>query len=223
MILLSRSARAPRPGTAPVSTASVSTAPAARRTAGRGALAGAVIAALLLAGCTSTPSDAPTQVADQGYQSGDGSVRTWAVAERGEALQLTGSDYTGADVDVSAWRGDVVVLNTWFAACPPCRVEAPVLADIATQRAAEGVHVLGINRTDDAGAAQAFERTYDITYPSVDDRSGAATSALEGVVPVAATPTTVVLDRQGRVAARVLGLLDATTIGAILDDILAET
>ena len=85
------------------------------------------------------------------------------------------------------------------------------------------MHVLGINRTDDAGAAQAFERTYEIPFPSVDDRSGAATSALEGVVPVAAAPTTVVLDRQGRVAARVLGLLDATTIAAIVDDVLAET
>ncbi|PFG36510.1 peroxiredoxin [Flavimobilis soli] len=193
-----------------------------RHHAARAAVA-VVAAVALLAGCSSTPDDGPVQVADQGYQSGDGSVRTWAAAERGAALELTGTDYDGEPVDVSAWRGDVVVLNTWFAACPPCRVEAPVLADLATSRADDGVHVLGINRTDDAGAAQAFERTYEIPYPSIDDRSGAATSALEGVVPVAATPTTVVLDRQGRVAARVLGLLDATTIAAILDDVLAES
>ena len=191
--------------------------------AARRAVAAAVAALVLLSGCSSAPDDGPTQIADQGYQSGDGSVRTWAVAQRGPALELTGTDYTGEAVDVSAWRGDVVVLNTWFAACPPCRVEAPVLAELATSRAEQGVHVLGINRTDDAGAAQAFERTYEIPFPSVDDRSGAATSALEGVVPVAATPTTVVLDRQGRVAARVLGLLDATTIAAIIDDVLAET
>lgn len=208
-----------RPGT----TLTRAVAPARRRAPrARGIAAVGLALALGVTGCSSTPDDTTTQVANQGYQSGDGSVRTWAVAERGDALELTGTDYTGAAVDVSAWRGDVVVLNTWFAACPPCRVEAPVLAAIANERGPQGVHVLGLNRTDDAGAAQAFERTYEIPFASIDDRSGAATSALEGVVPVAATPTTVVLDRQGRVAARVLGLLDASTIAAILDDVLAE-
>lgn len=183
----------------------------------------AVVGALvLLAGCSSTEQQGPAQVVDQGYQSGDGSVRIWPADDRGEALDLSGTTYDDAEVDLADWRGDVVVLNTWFAACPPCRAEAPLLVDIATQGEADGVHVLGINRTDDAGAALAFERTYDMPYPSIDDRSGQATSALEGVVPVQATPTTVVLDKQGRVAARVLGTLDASTITTIIDDVRAE-
>lgn len=187
-------------------------------------VAALAVAALALTGCSGADEGpAPSQLPGQGYQSGDGSVRVWAVAERGDALNLTGTDYTEKPVDISAWRGDVVLINTWFAACPPCRVEAPVLAAISTDRGSEGVHVIGINRVDDAGAALAFERTHDIPYPSINDRSGEATASLQGVVPIAATPTTVVLDRQGRVAARVLGVLDATTINAIIDDVLAET
>ncbi|QIK84823.1 TlpA family protein disulfide reductase [Sanguibacter sp. HDW7] len=175
----------------------------------------------MLAGCTAD-GDVGEQVANQGYVSGDGSTRQWAVAERGEPVTLTGTDYAGDPVDTSAWRGDVVVVNTWFAACPPCRVEAPDLAAIAADRAADGVHLVGINRTDDAGAAQAFEKKFEIPYPTIDDREGTATAALQGVAPIAATPTTLVLDRQGRVAARVLGLLDRTTLDALIDDVLAE-
>lgn len=188
----------------------------------RAVVALTVGALVALAGCSSTEQQGPADVVNQGYQSGDGSVRTWAADERGDVLDLSGTSYDDEQVDIADWRGDVVVLNTWFAACPPCRAEAPLLVDISTQGEADGVHVLGINRTDDAGAAQAFERTYEVPYPSIDDRSGAATSALEGVVPVQATPTTVVLDRQGRVAARVLGTLDESTITTIIDDVLAE-
>lgn len=185
------------------------------------AVAALAATALALAGCT-PGGDSTGQVANPGYVSGDGSTRQWAVAERGEPVTLTGTDYAGDPVDTSAWLGDVVVVNTWFAACPPCRVEAPDLAEIAAERAADGVHVLGLNRTDDAGAAQAFEKNFEIPYPSIDDRTGAATAALQGVAPIAATPTTLVLDRQGRVAARVLGLLDRTTLEAMIDDALAE-
>lgn len=180
----------------------------------------AAVAALALAGCTADGSTGT--VANPGYVSGDGSTRTWPVTERGEPVVLTGLDYDGEPVDTSGWLGDVVVVNTWFAACPPCRVEAPDLRDIATERADEGVHLLGLNRTDDAGAALAFERTFEIPYPSIDDRTGTATVALQGVAPIAATPTTIVLDRSGRVAARVLGLLDRTTLDAMIDDVLAE-
>lgn len=186
------------------------------------ALAAALAAAALtLVGCT-PDAGTSSQVANPGYVSGDGSTRQWAPAERGEPVTLTGTDYAGEPVDTGAWRGDVVVVNTWFAACPPCRVEAPELAALATGRASEGVHVVGINRTDDAGAAQAFEKTFDIPYPSIDDRTGAATAALQGVAPLAATPTTLVLDRSGRVAARILGLLERSTLDAMIDDVLAE-
>ncbi|GEL96769.1 TlpA family protein disulfide reductase [Cellulomonas terrae] len=186
-------------------------------------LAAAALAVLLLAGCT--PDTAPTtpdDVAGQGYQSGDGSTTTWAPDERSGPLELAGTDFTGTSQDVADWRGDVVVLNTWYANCPPCRAEAADLADLSTDYADEGVRLLGINRTDDAGTAQAFERQFEVPYPSLADTDGAAIAALQGTVPVNAVPTTVVLDRSGMVAARILGLADPSTLRSIVDELLAE-
>ena len=198
---------------------------------GRRTLTTAVAAVLALGGCSAVlpgatagaPSQGRTESGEQaGFISGDGSARTWSPADRGEPVSLAGTDFTGAPVDVTDWRGDVVVLNTWYAACPPCRAEAADLVALATDYADDGVHLLGINGTDDAGAAQAFERTFAVPYPSIADTDGRAVAALQGSVPLEAVPTTVVLDRAGRVAARVLGLADPTTLRAMVDDVLAE-
>ena len=181
----------------------------------------ALVAVTTLSACAQE-SGATTDVVGQGYVSGDGSVRTWDAGDRGEAVTLTGTDYEGEAVDTSTWRGDVVVLNTWYAACAPCRAEAPDLVELANEREADGVRVVGINTTDEAGAAQAFQRTFEVPYPSIDDRSGEVVAALSGTVPLQAVPSTVVLDREGRVAARVIGLVEGTTLGALVDDVLAE-
>lgn len=174
---------------------------------------------VLLAGCAPEPGG--TAVADPGYASGDGTVTTWAADGRGAPVALAGTTYAGEAVDLADWRGDVVVLNFWYAGCPPCRAEAPDLATLATDYAADGVRVLGINSRDDAGAAQAFERTFAVPYPSLDDARSDAVAALEGVVGVRAMPTTVVLDRDGRVAARIIGRADASTLRALVDEELA--
>jgi peroxiredoxin len=181
----------------------------------------ALVASVTLSGCAQE-SGATTDVVGQGYVSGDGSVRTWDTDDRGEPVSLTGTDYEGGTVDTSTWRGDVVVLNTWYAACAPCRAEAPDLVELANEHEADGVRVVGINTTDEAGAAQAFQRTFEVPYPSIDDRSGEVVAALSGTVPLQAVPSTVVLDREGRVAARVIGLVEGTTLGALVDDVLAE-
>jgi len=174
---------------------------------------------LVLAGCAQSSGNG--DVLDQGYQSGDGSVRTWAAGDRSDPVTLSGEDFAGKPVDTSAWLGDVVVVNTWYAACPPCRKEAPQL--VATAEAYDGrVHFVGINTTDEAGAAQAFERTFKVPYPSIADTSGAVVATLQGVVPIQAVPTTVVLDQEGRVAARVLGEVEGSTLRALLDDVLAQ-
>ncbi len=175
---------------------------------------------LLLAGC-GQPTNS-SDVAQQGYQSGDGSTRTWAAGDRSGPLELSGTDYEGATQDVSDWLGDVVVLNTWYANCPPCRAEAPDLAAVATDYADQGVHVLGINHTDEAGTAQAFQTTFSVPYPTIHDEDGAAVAALEGVVPINAVPTTIVLDREGKVAGRILGVVDPSTLRSMIDELVAE-
>ena len=188
-----------------------------------------VLCAVLVAGgaaglgACSPPADGRTeQGTEAGYVSGDSSVTTWPTGDRVGPVELSGTDFTGAPVDISDWRGDVVVLNTWYAACPPCRAEAPDLVEISQEYAPDGVRFLGINSRDDAGAAQPFERTFAVPYPSLEDRRGIAVAALQGTVPVQAVPTTVVLDRDGRVAARILGLADPSTLRALLDETLVE-
>lgn len=188
------------------------------------AVAAAVVVVLTLTACAPDVGGGWTEGGDNaGYVSGDLSVTTWEPADRKGPVEITGTDFAGQLVDVSAWRGDVVVVNTWYAACPPCRAEAPDLVAAATDYADEGVHVLGINFTDDAGAAQAFERTFSVPYPSVADTQSTAVAALQGTVALDAVPTTVVLDREGKVAARILGRADASTLRALIDDTLTET
>ncbi|WP_428830390.1 TlpA family protein disulfide reductase [Cellulomonas endometrii] len=191
-----------------------------------GAAAVALGAVLALAGCSGDDGtgggSGDADVADQGYVSGDGSFTQWAADDRQGPVEVAGTDFAGQAVDVADWRGDVVVLNTWYAACPPCREEAPDLVDIANEYADAGVHLLGINGVDDAGAAESFQRTFDVPYPSIDDRDKQAVAALQGVVPIQATPTTVVLDRDGKVAARIVGLAEGSTLRALVDEVLAE-
>lgn len=189
------------------------------------AAAPVAVAVLALAGCATTTAHKagnPADVVDQGYTSGDGSTKTWAVGDRKGPVALTGTDFEGSKVDVASWRGKVVVVNTWYANCPPCRAEAPDLAKIANEYASKGVEFVGVNGTDAKGAAQAFQATFSIPYPSIADSSGSAIAALQGTVPVNAVPTTVFLDKQGDVAARILGLADPSTVTSILDGLTGE-
>src|SRR5690606_32027469 len=151
---------------------------------------------LALTGCAST--DGPAEDSSgAGYQAGDGSWTTWDDGDRTEPVELTGATYDGEEVDLADWRGDVVVLNFWYAACPPCRAEAGDLAAIHDDYSDEDVHLLGINPRDDAATAQAFERSFAVPYPSLHDQGASGVAALQGVVPLSAMPTTVVLDAEG--------------------------
>ncbi|MDM7854420.1 TlpA family protein disulfide reductase [Cellulomonas alba] len=189
------------------------------------AAAPVLVAVLALAGCATTTSHKagnPADVVNQGYTSGDGSTKTWPVGDRKGPVALSGTDFEGTKVDVADWRGKVVVVNTWYANCPPCRAEAPDLAKAATEYKSKGVEFVGVNGTDAQGAAQAFQSRFAIPYPSIADTSGAAIAALQGTVPVNAVPTTVFLDKQGDVAARILGLADPSTVSSILDGLVGE-
>ncbi len=189
----------------------------------RAAAALALALALPLAGC-SGGLGAPDQGGDRkGYISGDGTVVEVPPAERGEPVAITGEATDGSVVDVAALRGGVVVLNLWYAGCGPCRAEADELAAAATEHTGDGVRFVGINVRDDAATAAAFERRYAVPYPSVlDAGSGQGVLALAGLVSPQAIPSTIVLDRQGRPAARVLGPVDPSVLRALVDSTVAE-
>lgn len=119
-------------------------------------------------------------------------------------------------------QGQVVVFNVWGSWCGPCRSEAPELASTAKQLE-KRARFYGINVRDSPDAARAFERAFDIPYSSVSpDESASVILAFRGTLTAAAVPSTVVVDPDGAVAARVVGPVDAATLLGLVEDVLAE-
>jgi thiol-disulfide isomerase/thioredoxin len=163
----------------------------------------AVLASLLMAGCsgTSTPDTGAGFVA---------SDPRWTVvpeAEREPAPAISGSVLgdDGTTYDLADHRGEVGVINVWGSWCSPCRAEADTLQAMSEELAPQGVTFLGINTRDDRAAAEAFLAAHDTTYPSIVDTDGAIQVAFRDSLPAVSIPTTWVIDRDGRVAARALG------------------
>lgn len=189
------------------------------------ALVGATVA---LAACQSDPNSLAAQAGSgsrAGYAAGDGSIEQLAPASRGSALAIA-----GVTVDGGRWSmtdqgsGKVVVVNVWGSWCPPCVAETPALqgAWAAYEKAGKPVAFVGIDTMESPDTGLAFLKAKGVTYPSISDQAsqGAPTLALQGKAP--ATPTTLVLDRQGRVAARVLGPITEVTLRTLVDAVLAE-
>lgn len=174
----------------------------------------------LLAGCSGGSSG--SAVPDQGYISGDSAITTMAAADRDNPVRFEGTTLDGEPFDVRDHRGEVVVVNVWGSWCPPCIAEAPALQEVWTDTGSLGVQFVGINTRDNPSAARAHEKRFGVTYPSVVDDDGRVLLALRGSLPPKAIPSTVVLDRSGRVAARVLGQVSASTLRALVSDALAE-
>jgi thiol-disulfide isomerase/thioredoxin len=180
----------------------------------------ALAAALALTGCSSAVGD--TGAPDKGYISGDGSVTVTPAGQRDAPSSFGGTTLDGAPFDVADHRGDVVVVNFWASWCPPCIREAPGLQRVWHDYQSRGVQFVGVDVGDNRAAAQAHERRFGVTYPSIDDPSGRVLLAFRGTLTPASRPSTLILDREGRVAARVLGSVDATTLRDLVHDTLAE-
>jgi len=188
-----------------------------------------VVAALALAGCSSDNDSLSKQYGDgttQNYISGDGAVTEVSADDRTDAVEFRAEDIDGDTVSSADLRGDVVVLNFWYAGCPPCRAEAEYLNTVHDEFAGQDVAFIGVNVRDEKGTAEAFERTFGVDYPTVlDQRSGTMQLALSGQIAPNAVPATIVLDKQGRVAARVLGAIDGPGIlnTLVRDELRADT
>ena len=176
-------------------------------------------AACLLAGCTSLEG-----TGDKGYVSGNGQITELAPADRHDPVSLAGEDLDGEPVDLASLRGKVVVINVWGAWCTDCRKEAPDLVSVANAVDPDEVAFLGIDARDPSREnALAYERTFDVPYPSLYDPQGETLLAFRGTLTPNAIPSTVVIDREGRVAASILGVLpSAGTLESLIDEVAAE-
>ncbi len=183
--------------------------------------AAAIVLLVALTGCTDGKVT-PGSSNGQRYVSGDGTVEVIDPAERKPAPDLTGTTLDGGAFNLADLRGRVVVLNVWASWCAPCRAEAPSLQRVSDELANEGVRFVGINTRDTDDNARAFERRFGISYPSVVDRDGALLLRFKETLPPQAIPTTLVIDRGGRMAARALTPLTEERLRELVTPIVAE-
>lgn len=137
-------------------------------------------------------------------------------------MQFSSTLFSGEEITAEQMQGEPVVMNFWYAACAPCRVEAPDLQALHEEFEPDGVQFLGVNVRDTVATAEAFERNFGITYPSVEDLNGQVLLSMTDYVPPQAVPTTIVLDRQGRVSARILGIAERGTLRSLITTVLDE-
>ncbi|ANJ27329.1 TlpA family protein disulfide reductase [Agromyces aureus] len=192
----------------------------------RSRLAATFLGVLLLSGCSS--NDVATQYREgsgKNFIAGNGTITEVPMAERGQTVEFDGISDAGAQLSSTDFDGQPLVVNFWYAGCAPCRKEAPDLQTLSEQFEPDGVQFIGVNIRDQVATARAFAETYGVTYPSIIDADGgAALLAFSGVIAPNAVPTTLVLDAEHRVAARVLGRVTSPSIlEALINTVLSET
>ncbi|TQF07711.1 TlpA family protein disulfide reductase [Kitasatospora acidiphila] len=180
--------------------------------------------ACALAGCSSPGS--PAGGGNQGgFVSAKGSaIATVPLGQRKDAPAISGSTLDGPSVSMADYRGKVVVLNIWGSWCDPCRGEAKGLESLWEKYRSQGVQFLGINTRDTSPAnAVAFEKDKGVTFPSIYDPDGIQILKFpKGSLNPQFIPTTLVVDRDGKLAARVFGGQTADTIESMLRPVLTE-
>lgn len=178
--------------------------------------------ALTAAGCEGGAIGQNTALSNgQSFVSGTGSSFLTA-GHRPKAPDISGKTLTGSRLALSDYRGSVVVLNFWGSWCAPCRAEAPDLATLASRYRSLGVRFLGIDIQDEPTSAEAFMHTFRITYPSLNDPGDEIALAFRKTVPPAAIPTTLVIDRSGHIAARIVGGASFNALKALINRVLGS-
>jgi thiol-disulfide isomerase/thioredoxin len=197
-----------------------------RRTAlrwGVAAVAGGLVTAV--AACSSDPNSVADQARSgdrKGYVAGDGSIEQLPVTDRGEPVTLQGTTLEGRPWSSADLAGTVLVVNVWGSWCPPCIEETPALQKAWQTVQAKGkkVEFIGLDKLEGPETGLAFQKANRVTYPSLAYDGGVPLLSLQG--KASATPTTLVLDREARIAARVSGPVSTTTLLGLVDDVLAE-
>jgi thiol-disulfide isomerase/thioredoxin len=182
-----------------------------------------VVSVVVATACSDGQVQRSDSAGETRYVEGSGVVTIVPPDERQPAPDFSGPLLSGdGQFDLAQARGNVVVLNVWASWCPPCRSEAPALQAVSVELADQNVQFIGVNVRDNRTDARAFEQEFGLTYPSVVDTTGALLLAFRDTLPPSAIPSTLVIDREGRLAARVLDEVTETSLGDLVADISTE-
>jgi thiol-disulfide isomerase/thioredoxin len=190
-----------------------------------GAAAAALVAAVLVAagtaGCAGgdigadTPGSSGQSFVGHSYES-----TFYSEGDRPVAPAVTGSTLSGQTLSLASYRGDTIVLNFWGSWCAPCRAEAPALGQLARTMASKGVRFVGVDIRDQPDSAKAFMQTFNVGYPSLNDPGDEIALEFRSTVPPAAIPTTLIIDRSGRIAARIFGASTYAQLQALISKVI---
>ena len=160
---------------------------------------------------------------NKNYIAGDGTVTEFALGSRPKAADWAGVSESGDNLSSDQLTGVITVMNFWYAGCAPCRVEMPELIELQGQFLSDEVQFIGVNVRDTADTALAFARQVDLNFPSVmDAKTGSVVLGFTGVVTPQAVPTTLVIDSEGNVSARVLGRIDKGILEELIKTVVRE-
>lgn len=191
----------------------------------RGAVATLAAAGVLAAGCSTGRGDAVSTGETFDFVSPGGQTEiTYDVGERKPLAELSGPDVMDKSTTLSLddFDGEIVVINLWGQWCAPCRSEVDDLQRLQEGNEADGFTVLGINLRDpNIQKPQDFIKDNDVTYPSIWDPSQAAVAALHGF-PTSVVPSTIILDKNHKVAAVYLAEVSDIQLQPVIDELLAE-
>ncbi len=190
-----------------------------------GLVAAWALAAGAMAGCGQPTELEKSQQDPTGARPiGDGAVQTVTSDQRSGPVTLAGSLLDGSRWSLDDQRGKVVVVNKWGTWCPPCVAEMPLLQRtwVSLQATHPDVQFVGLNVRESAATGQAGAGSFGITFPSLSDESDTLSLGLQGAANL--TPTTLVVDRQGRIAVRISGeVTSESTLRGLVEDVAAET
>jgi peroxiredoxin len=183
--------------------------------------AGAAAMSLVLSACGDGTSGGSSQTR---FVQGKNGVATVEKADRQPAPDLSGETTKGKQLDIADYKGEVVVLNVWGSWCAPCSAEAPNFTKVANDTKGKGVQFVGINTRDsEKSQANSFEEQHKVPYPSLFDPTGKLMLRFpKGSINPQSIPSTIAVDRHGKIAARSIGALTEDGLRKMIAPLIAE-
>jgi thiol-disulfide isomerase/thioredoxin len=180
-----------------------------------------ILITLILTSC-GTPSSTISSDTEAGFVAGNGTAVYLNSSERIAAPEIKSLDFENNKFELYALRGKVVVINVWGSWCGPCRKEARELEALYQKNKIENVDFVGINIRDSKISAESFIANFGITYKNIYDRDGVLLLGFKNSLPANAIPSTLIIDKNGKVAARQLGPIDRALLQGFISALVEE-